>query len=132
MRRQFANALFVLLTVSLLPGCAGQRYIKVDIERDSTVALHTEYGVSDSLTPSAIWNTLQGQSFTAVTPLKPEPEDPKKAVMKGKLRIVITHVGNELASAKIKELRLVRDSDSSDQWKIAPGEVERTSLAAGL
>ena len=53
-------------------------------------------------------------------------------MLKAKLRMVVTHVDNELASAKIKELRLVRDSDSSDQWKLAPGEVERTSLAAGL
>ena len=44
--------------------------------------------------------------------------------MKAKLRMVVTHVDNELASAKIKELRLVRDSDSSDQWKLAPGEVD--------
>jgi hypothetical protein len=132
MRHQLAIAPFVLLTVSLLPGCAGQRYIKVDIERDGAVALHTEYGVSDSLNSSAIWKTLQGQSFTAITPIKPEPEDPLKAVLKGKLRMVVTHVDNELASAKIKELRLVRDSDPSDQWKLAPGEVERTSLAAGL
>ena len=132
MRHQLAIAPLVLLTVSLLPGCAGQRDIKVDIERDGVVALHTEFGVSDSLNSSAIWNTLQGQSFTAINPIKPEPEDPLKAVLRGKLRMVITHVDNELASAKIKELRIVRDSDSSDQWKLAPGEVKRTSLAAGL
>ena len=132
MRHRHAIALSFILTVSLLPVCADQRDIKVDVERDGAVALHTEYGVSDSLTPSAIWNTFQGQTFKAVTSIKPEPEDPLKAVLKGKLRMVITHVNNELASAKIKELRLVRDSDSSDQWKLAPGEVERTSLAAGL
>jgi hypothetical protein len=132
MRHRLAIAPFVLLTVSLFPGCAGQRYIKVDIERDGAVALRTEYGVSDSLNSSSIWNTLQGQSFTAINPIKPDPEDPLKAVLKGRLRIVVTHVDNELASAKIKELRLVRDSDASDQWKLSPGEVERTSLAAGL
>jgi hypothetical protein len=127
-----AFAPVILLAISLFPGCSGQRFIEVNIERDGAPALHTAYGVSDSLSPAGVWGTLEGQSFTAASTITPEREDPKKAVLKGRIRIVITHVKNELAASKISELRLVRDSDSDDQWKLASGEVKRTSQAAGL
>ncbi len=126
---------FIVLTVlglSLSSGCSGQRYIEVNIERDAAPALHAEYGVSDSLSPAATWGTLEGQSFAAPSPISPDREDPKKAVLKGRIRMVILHVKNEIASAKISELRLVRDSGSDDHWKLAPGEVKRTAQAAGL
>jgi hypothetical protein len=132
MRHRQYLAPLALLTVSLFPGCSGQRLIDVQIERDGVVALQTSYGVSDSLNAAAMWNTLQSQPFEAVKPITSEAEDPKKAVLKGKLRMVIHHVNTEIASAKISELRLVRDSDSSDRWRLAAGEVERTSHAAGL
>ena len=44
---------------------------------------------------------MQGESFAALSPIKPEPEDPEKAVLKGKLRMVILHVDKEIAAAKI-------------------------------
>ena len=123
--------LATLLGMSLLPGCSGQRYIEVNIDRDEP-ALHAEYGVSDSLSPAAVWGTLEGQSLVEASPIKAEREDPKKAVLKGRIHIAILHVRNEIATAKISELRLVRDSDTADQWKLAPGEVKRTAQAAGL
>jgi hypothetical protein len=132
MWRRLIFIVVALPVVSLLPGCAGQRYIEVDVERDGVPTLHTEYGVSDSLDAAAIWSTLQGQSFAAVGTVKSEPEDPEKAVIKGKIRMVIRHVKNEMATAKINELRLLRDPGSSDRWKLAPGEVERTAQAAAL
>jgi hypothetical protein len=132
MRHRPCFALLALLALSPFPGCSGQRYINVQIERDGVVVLQTEYGVSDSMDAAAMWNTLQGQSFAAANPIKSEPEDPKKAVLKGKLRMVILHVKTEIASAKISELRLVRDSDTADRWNLAPGEVDRTSHVAGL
>jgi hypothetical protein len=132
MRHRLVFAPLALLAVSLFSGCSGQRLIDVHVERDGVVALQTSYGVSDGLNAAAMWQTLQAQPFEAVTPIISEAEDPKKAVLKGKLRMVILHVNNEIASAKISELRLVRDSDSSDRWKLAAGEVERTSHVAGL
>jgi hypothetical protein len=53
-------------------------------------------------------------------------------VLRGKIRIVILHVNREFASAKVEELRLVRASDSSNQWQLAPDEMQRTNQAAGL
>jgi hypothetical protein len=47
-------------------------------------------------------------------------------------RVVILHVNREFAVAKVDELRLVRASDSSNQWQFAPGEMQRTKQAAGL
>ena len=125
-------ALLLSFAVPLLSGCAGQRYVDVQIERDGVPTLKAGYGVSDSLAPAAIWDTLQGQSFEAVGEIKPEPTDPQKAVLKGKIRIAILHVNNEIATAKINELRLIRDAKSADRWKLATGEVQRTAQAAGL
>jgi hypothetical protein len=126
----FAPAIF--LAGSLLSGCGGQRFIKVRIERDGAPVLQTEYGVSDSLDPAAIWRGLQGDSFDAVGTVTPAVDDPQKAVLKGKIRIVILHVNNEIAAAKVNELRLTRASGSGNQWKLASGEVDRTAQAAGL
>jgi hypothetical protein len=124
--------LATLLGMSLLPGCSGQRYIEVNIDRDGAPALHAEYGVSDNLSPAGVWGTLEGQSLVAPSPINADREDPKKAVLKGRIRMVILHVKNEIATSKISELRLVRDSDTADRWKLAPGEVKRTAQAAGL
>ena len=101
-------------------------------KRDGVPTLHTEYGVSDNLNTAAMWSTLQGESFAAVGTVKPQPEDPKKAVLKGRIRMVFRHVKNDIATAKVSELRLIRDPGSSDRWKLAPGEVERTAQAAAL
>ena len=97
------------------------------IERDGAPVLQTEYGVSDGLDPAAIWRGLQGDSFDAVGTVTPAVDDPQKAVLKGKIRIVILHVNNEIAAAKVNELRLTRASGSGNQWKLASGEVDRTA-----
>jgi hypothetical protein len=132
MRHRLGFALVILLAVSLFAGCGGQRYIHVNIERDGELILKTEYGVSDGLDAAATWTSLQGQSFETVGTIKPEADDPQKAVLKGKIRIVILHVDKEIARAKVDRLRLIRASGSGDRWKLTPGEVQRTAQAAGL
>jgi hypothetical protein len=104
----------------------------VQIERDGKVVLETGYGVSDALDAADMWQSLQGESFKSVSTVSPEADDPQQAILKGKIRIVIHHVNNEIASAKVDELRLVRAAGSSDRWQLAPGEVKRTARAAGL
>lgn len=132
MRHRLAFAVASLLAVSLLPGCSGQRLLHVEIERNGVRALETQYGVSDSLDPAAMWASLQGETFTAVAPIPSEPTDPEKASLKGKIRIVIHHVDKEIAAAKVSEVRLTRADGTNDHWKLAVGEASRTSHAAGL
>ena len=132
MRRRWFLARAILLVAVLLPGCNGQRYINVHIERDGALVLKTEYGVSDSLIAAAIWGGLRSDSFDAVGTVEPQNDDPRKAVLKGKIQIAILHVNNPIATADVEELKLVRASDSSTQWQLAPGEIERTGKAAGL
>ena len=137
MRRRWFLASPILLIAALLSGCigqllAGQRYIVVQIERDGALVLKTEYGVSDNLSPAAIWRGLRSDSFDAAGKVEPENDDALKAVLKGKIRIVILHVNNAIAAASVDELKLISTSDSSIQWQLAPGEVERTGQAAGL
>jgi len=132
MRHRLGFALVLLLAVSLFPGCIGQRALRVQITRDGELILQTAYGVSDRLNAAAIWRSLEGKSFKTVDTLKPETDDPQKAVVKGKIRIVILHVDREIASAQVDEIRLVRVPGSNDQWQLAPDEVRRTGQAAGL
>ena len=132
MRHRWFLAGAILLVAVLLSGCNGQRYIEVHIERDGALVLKTEYGDSDSLSATAIWRGLKSDSFDAVGTVEAQSDDTLKAELKGKIRIVILHVNNPIADANLDELRLVRDSASSTQWQLAPGEVERTGKAAGL
>jgi hypothetical protein len=132
MRHRFGCALVILLSGSLCSCLNGQRYLDVQIERDGKVVLETGYGVSDALDAADMWQSLQGESFKSVSTVSPEADDPQQAILKGKIRIVIHHVNNEIASAKVDELRLVRAAGSSDRWQLAPGEVKRTARAAGL
>jgi hypothetical protein len=104
----------------------------VQIDRDGTRVLQTGYGVDDNLGNSAIWKSLEAKSFESFGQIEPEASDAQKAVLKGKIRIVIFHVNNQMAQAQIDELRLIRGSDSGDRWQLAPGEVARTAKAAGL
>jgi hypothetical protein len=132
MPRRWFLARAILLVAVLLSGCSGQRYIEVHIERDGALVLKTEHGVSDSLSAAAIWRGLRADSFEAVGTIEPEKHDALAAVLKGKIRIVILHVNDPIAASNVDELKLIRASDSSTRWQLAPGEVERTGTAAGL
>ncbi len=132
MQRRLGFFPAILLAVSLSACLSGQRYIDVLIERDGTRILQTGYGVDDYLGTPAIWKSLEGESFESVGKVEPDADDPQKAVLKGKIRIVIFHVNNQMAQAQVDELRLIRAPGSSDRWQLAPGEVKRTAQAAGL
>jgi hypothetical protein len=122
----------ILLVAVLLSGWSGQRYIEVHVEREGALVLKTEYGVSDRMSTAAIWRGLRSDSFDTVGTIEPQKDDALKAVLRGKIRIVILHVNNPIAAANVDELKLVRGTDSSTQWQLAPGEVQRTAKIAGL
>jgi hypothetical protein len=132
MHRQVDFALLVMLAFLPISCFAGQRYIEVGVERDGMPLLHAGYGVSDALGVPAIWQSLQRRSFQPAGTIEPLAADPQKAVLTGGIRIVIRHVGRELARAQVDELQLIRTPGSIDQWQLAPGEVERTAKLAGL
>jgi hypothetical protein len=126
-----AIAAVVLLAIALASCMSGQRYINVSIDRDGTRILEAGYGVSDALDARAIWNTLQEAHFESSAAIEPDAADPLKAALRGKIRIVIRHVQNQIASTQVDELRLIRASNTSEQWLLAPGEANRTARAPG-
>jgi hypothetical protein len=132
MQSQLVFVVLILLGVSLFPGCGGQRYLNARIERDGELVLQTEYGVPDRWDTAAMWRSLQGKSFKAVGPVKPETDDRQMTLLKGKIRIAILHVTRVIASAEVDELRISCPSGSSDQWQLPNDEVERTARVAGL
>ena len=108
MRRRLGLAAVILQAVSLSACLSGQRFIDVAIERDGTRILQTGYGVDDYLGNTAIWKSLEGESFEPIGTIEPEAADAQKAVLKGKIRIVIFHVKSQIAQAQVDELRLIR------------------------
>ena len=122
------------LAVFVLAGCLhpGQRYLHVRVERDGVPILQTEYAVSDSLDAAGMWKSLEGKPFKVVGTTTPEAIDRQRAVLKGNIKIVILHVDQVMASARVNAVGLVRAPDAEGQWVLPPEEVERTARAAGL
>src|SRR5262249_47606226 len=102
MRSRFAVLSFALFGSFACAGCAGgQRLLEASIERDGETILQTKFGVSDQATPAAAWEQLVGKQFKAVSPITPDPGDPQKLVLKGKIRITLRHTGTHFASADV-------------------------------
>src|SRR5262245_12211482 len=127
MRSGFAVAMLVLWA-SCASGChSGQRLLKAQVERDGEPILETQFGVSDQATPAAAWAQLAGKHFKAVGPITPDATDPSKAVLKGKIRIILRHTGTHFASSDVDQLRLTRVAGTEDQWDIPKDEIDRAA-----
>jgi hypothetical protein len=133
MRLRCAIPLFVLGLAIACGGChSGQRLLEARVERDGEPVLETKFGVSDQATPADAWGRLAGKPFKAIGPITPEPGDANKAVLKGKIRISLTHTGTHFASSDVEQLRLTRVGGTDDQWEIPKEEVERAAKTAGF
>ncbi len=89
--------------------------------------------------PEVVWGYLSKVQLKAVGELPPDPADPLRATLTGKVRIAVLHTGRPAGvsgdtrtDVVVDELRLVRTAPGADTWQFAPGEVERTAAAAGI
>jgi hypothetical protein len=127
-RRWFLLACTALL---VLEGCGfpGQRLLNAEIQKDGQPVLRTQFSVPDSWNRQQAWQRLQEQSFDRPGEWKPEPDDAKQVVLRGKVRVILLHAGKEFAAAEVAELRLVADPNKEGSWQLAPAEAERTGKA---
>lgn len=133
MRARYAIPAFVFGLTVACGGChSGQRLLEARVERDGEPVLEAHFGVSDQATPADAWAKLAGKPFKAIGPITPEPGDMNKAVMKGRIRILLKHTATHFASSDVDQLRLTRVAGTEDQWEIQKEEVERTAKSAGF
>jgi hypothetical protein len=132
MQRRIVILILSVLVISGSTGCEAQRLVEARVERDGEPILQSQFGISDEATPATAWGLLSDQKFKAVGHVAPEENDPKKAVLKGKIRIFIRYAGSHLARVDVEQLRIVLVPGTEDYWTIPKDEVERTLKAAGL
>lgn len=113
------NAWLILLALAV-GGCTppGQRHLHATVAVDGKPVLETTFGVSDSLSPSAAWERLEGKVFEAAG------AGPVGEALAGKVRLSLVHVDRPFATADLKRLSLVKVEGG---WALAPGEVARTA-----
>lgn len=109
----------------------GAKAIQVHIEDEGKLVLRGLYSGADRASTAELWRDLAQAPLEALVNFPAEPSNPRQATLTGNLRIVISW-DEPLASANVKELRLVRDTDRTSRWQLSPEEVERTAQAAGL
>jgi len=121
---------FVLLCFALFSvGCEfpGRRLLEARVEQDGKTLLRKQFDVSDSLGPAAAWNELKGQNFESVAAITPDAQDPLRAFLRGKLRIVLQDHHASFAAVELDELVLTRADENSSEWRIPIEEIQRTT-----
>jgi hypothetical protein len=119
------------LLVASATGCGGQRLLEARVERDGELVLKALFSVPDSMSPAEAWKQLEGRTFTSVGSIQLDDTDPKKALLRGKIRVALTHTGNPFASAEVENLRVVRPAGAEHGWEIPKEELDRAAKAAG-
>ena len=95
------------------------RLFKADYRIGSNLVLSAAYDQSDAVPIKDLWDSLAEVPMSATKgnhPITPDPADPLKAVLSGDIEVSIVHAGDPLSSAKVKQITLKRDSDTSDLW----------------
>lgn len=147
MRRPRSAGLVRLLAVALGSGlfllgessAQGARLLEIRVERDGQLVLKGMATDDAQMDPAIVWGYLKGAPLKPVGQVPPDPADPLRATLTGKIRVAILHgeraagsQGDTRTDVVVTELHLVRQSPDSDSWQLAPGEVERTAQAGGV
>ena len=99
--------------------------------RDLGCEVGVLYGGAFSAGRSPLLREIQ---FEPVSTL-PDEGDPSRVTLRGQVRLAVLHTGNVVshgrAQATLGELAIVR-APGAARWTLAPGEVDRTRMAAGI
>ena len=111
------------------------RLLKVYIELDGNVIVHTFYEDGGRADAARVWRYLQDPPIMVnddVTAVQADPDNPLHATLEGDLQIRIQHKTGVIAQARLSTLMLRRADEQTQQWFLPVAEVERTAGAAGL
>lgn len=138
---RLVRLLSVSMALALLGGSSVQaaRLLEIRIERNGQAILKGMTEDNSQADPGIVWEYLNGELLKAENGLTPDPADPMRATLTGKIRVAVLHTGQPAAvkgsmrtDVVVDELRLVRPSPDSEYWVLAPGEVERSGRIGGI
>src|SRR5262245_5697894 len=123
--RNARRAIWVLagVCVCLWPAPAwALRVISISVELDGKVVLSGDWGDSGYASPYLVWRYLRTAPLRPVQgfAVKPDPERPFEAVIRGKIRVKVQYG----AEAGASELKLERNNKFEEQWLIDSKWVE--------
>jgi len=131
--RRFSSLLALVLLVA---GQAhGARLLKAYFDVDGKAVLLTYYDDNGRAGPAKVWRYLGEQPIlVAKEPggVAPDAENPKTAVLAGKVRIRVQHTDRIIVEATVERVRLVRKDATTRKWFLPADEVERIAKAAGI
>lgn len=132
MLRTASWMVFVAIAFGLCSQAQGARLIKVEIEHRGKPVLTTYYADDGYPPPEEVWrylghapNMVEDESASVT----PAADDPLKAKLEGD---VVISVNRRDSQARFKDLMLVRDDATKQQWYLPADEVQRTARIAGL
>jgi len=114
----------IVAFLAMSTGCSGQRYVEVRVLKDGADHFTVSYGVSDSLKAPEI--LLAG----ADRPLLPEKASDARSdesddlTLTGDLQLEVVHVRQLMASYKLTEIHLTRDS-TDGSLSLSRNEINR-------
>ena len=134
---RFRPAILGVLGITLFfaqPASAA-RLLKVYIEMDGNVIVHTFYDDGGRADAARVWRYLQDPPIMVdddVTAVQADLNSPLQATLEGDLLVRIQHKTGIIAQARLSTLVLRRESEQTQAWFLPVAEVERTAGAAGL
>ena len=113
----------------------GQKLLRLTVVQGEELLLETIFDASDRIPRSEIWDEAAEKPFAAdyVSPLlQPSEGDPLQVQIRGEVKVNITHVEEDLGTAVLTDVLLVRSSPTSDDWRLPPQEILRAKQFLGL
>jgi hypothetical protein len=123
------------ITLFFTQPASAARLLKVYIELDGNVIVHTFYEDGGRADAARVWRYLRDPPIMVdddVTAVQADPNNPLQATLEGDLLVRIQHKTGIIAQARLSTLVLCREAEWTQQWFLPVVEVERTAGAAGL
>src|SRR5438876_2710156 len=119
----------LLLLIHLTGYAEAARIITITIDVDGKPFLEGGSGDNGSPPPAAVWRYLTSSLLSPAqgVAVAPDPADPLKATLVGKIHIEVRYGGK----ADVEELQLVR-AGTNVGWTVAEDDVERIAKDIGL
>lgn len=134
-RRLACTGWLALILCQQWPAVAqAARLLTATVECDGLLVLRTAYQDDGRQAAGAVWQYLGRKPLWSegATTIVADTADPRQATLQGNLVIRLQHGDRTIVAARADTLRLARTDTSSQDWFLAPGEVERIGRDNGL
>lgn len=128
--------IYFSLFVIVLSGCCafpGMRLLTMEIYVDDKLVLSNQFDAPDNESAQKFWNRASRPAFSTQEDklgVEASSEDPLRAELTGSIVVKIFHGANEMTTASLDRLILMREKQDTPFWYIAPGEVKRIQAIA--